>query len=632
VIEPKFFAPLRAVTKRSLLRRRQGRHYATMTSRRAISAVTAATLLAGGIALAQRDEPARAVRVAPVSAATVEAAAAAPAEVAAPAAEAPPAPPVEEKGPAYRVVAADGGVFTHGWYGYSGSAAGLTTSPITGVAQTADGEGYWLSSADGGVFAFGTAGFFGSAAGLSAQSIVDMAATPASGGYWLVSRNGGVFTFGDAPFFGALVDTQLARPIVSIAATPSGQGYWLVSGDGGVFTFGDAKYFGGMVDQTLNSPIMDLVPTATGGGYYLVSADGGVFAFGDAPFFGAAAKQKLNKPIVDMSITANGRGYWLVASDGGVFTFGEAPFLGAPSTATLSAPVVGIVAGEGTQKPAPEPQVVAASAGAAPVAASAAAPVPAPAPAPPAAAAAASRSKGNAKGKSPKAEVPLDGKFGWDISYPQCGSDKPGFDWEYSIIGINGGRAFKHNRCLAEQWDWAKTRAAGVYVNVNFPRSSLELAMGAQSERQPNCNGSISCVAYNFGWNGIHDSLAYAESQGVDAPFIWLDVEQLNYWTPDPSLNAVVLRGAIDAVRHNGLDAGVYSTPYQYNKIMGGEVTGLPVWTAGADGTGNVARYCAEKAFGGGPVALVQLLPGRFDPNFACPGAGPMGRFFRLPS
>jgi hypothetical protein len=235
--------------------------------------------------------------------------------------------------------------------------------------------------------------------------------------------------------------------------------------------------------------------------------------------------------------------------------------------------------------------------------------------------------------KANKHDKPADGEFGWDISYPQCGGPYPEGASAYSIIGVNGGRAFRHNKCLAHQWQWARGRgAAGVYVNVNFPRSADELARGATSDRQPDCApGALACVAYNFGLNGIRDSLAYAGSQGVQVPFIWLDVEQLNYWTPNPELNAVVLRGAIDGVREAGLEVGIYSTPYQFRKLMGAEQPGVPVWTAGANGLGAVAGYCQAKGFGGGPVALVQLLPGQFDPNLACPGAGPLSRYFTLP-
>ena len=641
MLEQKFFAPVAAATRRSIRRRMERAHRASTTpsSRRAVSAVTAATLFAGGIALAQQDEAATVLAnqaSARGTATTAAAPAAAPdgevTEVAAAAtptaAAETPAAPEPTSGPAYRVVSADGGVFTHGWYGYSGSAAGITKSPITGVAQTADGEGYWLSSADGGVFSFGSAPFHGSAAGLSSETVVDIATTPSGHGYWLVSRTGGVFAFGDATYAGNAVEFKLNKPVTSLASTPSGKGYWLVTVDGGVLAFGDAEYFGSIADQKLNAGVMDLVPTPTGKGYYLVSTDGGVFAFGDAPFLGSASGQRLNKPIVDMSVAPAGDGYWLVAQDGGVFTYGNAPYLGSPPS--LTAPVIGIVAGTGTQKPGPVTEVVAASVSTpAPAAAPAAAPATAPAPDGP------GRSE-NARGQQKKlagaASGDADYKFGWDISYPQCGGPYPGGEYAYAIIGINGGRAFKHNRCLADEWRWASsTAAAGVYVNVNFPRSNDELARGASSIHQPNCNGAISCIAWNFGWNGIHDSMQYARSQGVDAPFVWLDVEQLNYWTPNGALNAVVLRGAIDAVRAHGLGVGVYSTPLQYNRIMGGEITGVPVWSAGASSLEGAFRYCTERSFGGGKVAFVQLLPGQYDPNIACPGAGPLSTYFKLP-
>jgi hypothetical protein len=197
---------------------------------------------------------------------------------------------------------------------------------------------------------------------------------------------------------------------------------------------------------------------------------------------------------------------------------------------------------------------------------------------------------------------------------------------------VTGGREFRYNRCLAEQWAWARNSAAGVYVNVNFPRTPDELARGATSTRQPDCApDALGCVAYNFGFNGVQDALAYAGSAGVQVPFVWLDVEQLNYWTDNKPLNAIVLRGAIDAVREAGMEVGIYSTPLQFRKIMGDEQPGVPVWTAGANGLGAVAGYCAERGFGGGPAVLVQLLPGQYDPNLACPGAGPLSRYFALP-
>ncbi|HVF31815.1 MAG TPA: hypothetical protein VM933_02150 [Acidimicrobiales bacterium] len=548
-------------------------------------------------------------------------------------AAAPPAPAepaaaaAPESGPGYRVVSADGGVFTHGWVGFAGSAAGETTSPTVGLAHTNDGDGYWLASADGGVFAFGSAAFHGSAPGASTHRVVDITATPSGSGYWLAAADGGVFAFGDAGYFGAGPEHGLPTKVVSIARTASGQGYWLVGSDGGVFTFGDAEFFGSLGDDVVNRGIIDLVPTATGLGYYLVAADGGVFTFGDAVFHGAAVGAT-SRSIVDMALHPHDGGYWLLASDGGVFSYGAAPFFGAP-VGDSARPFTAIAAAVGRHAPAPlveEPGPAPAE----PVAeATVADPAPAPATRPRAAKAAGKADRRGAKAN----DKAMDGEFGWDISYPQCGGPYPEGASTYAIIGVNGGRAFRHNRCLAHQWEWARRRgAAGVYVNVNFPRSADELARGATSDRQPDCaSGAVACVAYNFGLNGIRDSLAYASTQGVQVPFIWLDVEQLNYWTSDPALNAVVLRGAIDGVREAGLDVGIYSTPYQFGKLMGDEQPGVPVWTAGANGLGAVAGYCQAKGFGGGPAVLVQLLPGQYDPNLACPGAGPLSRYFRLP-
>ncbi len=558
---------------------------------------------------------------------------------------------VPTAGPGYRITSADGGVFTHGWFGFAGSAAGETGSPMVGLAHTPDGEGYWLSSADGGVFAFGTAEFLGSAAGDSTERVVDIAATPTGLGYWLVAADGGVFAFGDAGYFGAGPEVGMPSRVVSLAPTATGLGYWLVSSDGGVFTFGDAGFLGSLGDTAVNGRIIDLVPTADDGGYYLVGADGGIFTFGSAPFHGAAIDERLTKPIVDMALLPDGSGYWLLSGDGGVYSYGAAPFLGAPASERTGRPFTAIAAGVGRQTPPPlaaepataelasPPATVASTGEPAPEVSAASATVTAAAAGGDTSRAAAKErvrddARDHAREKARGAWAPrrLDRQFGWDISYPQCDGPYPSAPSAYAIIGVNGGRAFRHNRCLADQWRWARQRgAAGIYLNVNFPRSEDELARGATSDRQPACGpDALGCVAYNFGLNGVRDSLDYARSQGVEAPFAWLDVEHLNYWTRNQPLNAIVLRGAIDAVREAGLEPGIYSTPFQFQKLMGDEQPGLPVWTAGANGLPAVAEYCVTRGFGGGPVALVQLLPGQYDPNIACPGSGSMARYFNL--
>ncbi len=607
--------------------------------RRSSSALALAALVAAGGAgsaampASGRSLPARAVaRRVPITTVIPGGAPPAPAPAAAPMPP-PPPPPAPAAGPGYRLIAADGGVFTHGWLASRGAATGLAQAPVDAVAQTPDGEGYWLAAADGGVYAFGTAGFYGSASGLTSSPVVGMAAAPSGQGYWLVTDDGGLFAFGDATYGGSGVEVAHDAPFVAVAATASGQGYWLVTGDGGVFAFGDAGYFGSAAGITLRQPIVTLVPTATGGGYWLVSSDGGVFAFGDAGYFGGLADGPLRRPIVDMAASPSGQGYWLVASDGGVFAFGDAPFVGSSANARLNAPITAMVAGVGVHEPGPlpvDPPAAPPAESAAPVPAPAAgAVVPAPGAGPVARVASGPGRRANDDAAARRGAALADGRAGWDISWPQCGGAYPdGLD--FAVVGITGGKAFTTNPCLDQQWQWARSnsRTAGVYLNINFPKSADDVARGASSPYQPDCGGAPACVGFNFGWNAVKHALAYAAAQHVDPPFLWLDVETLNYWTPDKPFNAVVVRGAIAAATDSGVEAGIYSTPSQWARIMGDEAPGVPVWSAGAPGVEAVGTYCATRGFGGGPVAMVQILPSPLDTNVVCPGAGPISRYF----
>ena len=185
-------AGLRAVASRL-------RHAALVTAVLVgIAAPVAATTLTGDVVMADAE-----------STTTTSAKAA---EAAKAAADAPAAPAEPTTGPGYRILSTDGGVFTHGWVSFEGSAAGETVSPTVGIAHDDDGDGYWVASADGGVFAFGDAPFQGSAAGASAKPIADIAATPSGAGYWLVASDGGIFAFGDAAFFGSRSPISASPP------------------------------------------------------------------------------------------------------------------------------------------------------------------------------------------------------------------------------------------------------------------------------------------------------------------------------------------------------------------------------------------------------------------------------------
>ncbi len=46
---------------------------------------------------------------------------------------------------------------------------------------------------------------------------------------------------------------------------------------------------------------------------------------------------------------------------------------------------------------------------------------------------------------------------GYDVSWPQCGGGPLPVDGDLGIVGVNGGKPFEDNPCLAPQYRWAST-------------------------------------------------------------------------------------------------------------------------------------------------------------------------------
>ena len=246
----------------------------------------------------------------------------------------------------YRMVAADGGIFTFGQRTFHGSTGNMTLNkPIVGGAtDVSDYDGYWIVASDGGVFTF-NAEFHGSLGNQVLTSpAVEIEPTPTGTGYWIVQANGKVTAFGGAKHHGDMSDKPLNKPIIGMSVAPDGLGYWLVAEDGGIFNFGSADFFGSTGDKKLNAPVIDLAPMPDGEGYYLVARDGGVFTFGTATFWGSTGNMTLNQPVIAMLVLPTGAGYWLAASDGGIFSFGpQADFLGSMGGTKLNAPVLDLI-------------------------------------------------------------------------------------------------------------------------------------------------------------------------------------------------------------------------------------------------------------------------------------------------
>ena len=151
--------------------------------------------------------------------------------------------------------------------------------------------------------------------------------------------------------------------------------------------------------------------------------------------------------------------------------------------------------------------------------------------------------------------------WGVDVSWPQCGPlgmpvVQPGF----VVVGVNGGKPFTDNVCLARELAWARTRTGvSAYVNVDAPRSGDPAAHGRRLAL---------------------DALARAERAGLRVPVLWLDVEVLNHWSRNLADNVAVINAAISALQSRHVTAGVYSSVPMWQQITGGARLDVPVWLA----------------------------------------------------
>ncbi|MBI2764336.1 MAG: hypothetical protein HYX53_00325 [Chloroflexi bacterium] len=220
----------------------------------------------------------------------------------------------------------------------------------------------------------------------------------------------------------------------------------------------------------------------------------------------------------------------------------------------------------------------------------------------------------HAAGPAPAPTTP-----GYDISWPQCGEPLPEAPVPFAIVGVNGGRPFTENPCYREQYEWAKQAESqpAVYLNLEYPReTSLNTVVGPAGVCRIEDAG---CNAYNFGYNSARDAVDSARRAGTNPTRWWLDVEEMNTWSPDTALNARVISGAIDYLRSQKVTTGAYSTAYQWGEIAGDYRPGIASWAAGARDLAEAQQRCTGAfAFAGDTVAMVQWVE-KFDRNWVCP-------------
>lgn len=228
------------------------------------------------------------------------------------------------------------------------------------------------------------------------------------------------------------------------------------------------------------------------------------------------------------------------------------------------------------------------------------------------------------------------GSAGFDISFPQCSNvNVPDqitvpAPYQFAIIGVNHGRAFVPNDCLSGEIAYAASKGipAAFVINLNSPGKGQPTYPAAQSGTDPACAAkSQACSSYTYGWYAAQDAfnVTVAALQSIETPSIpttwWMDIESANYWSPDTSLNAQVIQGAIDFVRDNipGGVMGVYSTQSEWDQIAGRNYQpGVPTWMAGAPSFAGARTLCSGTSFTGGPIALVQYATRLLDIDYAC--------------
>jgi hypothetical protein len=227
---------------------------------------------------------------------------------------------------------------------------------------------------------------------------------------------------------------------------------------------------------------------------------------------------------------------------------------------------------------------------------------------------------------------------GFDISFPQCPGPEP-LAPAFAVVGVNGGRAFTGNPCLARQYIWALTAGSpvqprvGFYMNTGNPGPEASMRWPGRGMVLPEpCDGSWSAACtYDYGWLAAQDAYARARSvagEGAALAPWWLDVETANSWSADTTSNSAALQGAIAYLRSVNVGSiGIYALAADWEEIVGAPSANspqnapfalLPNWRPGPRSSADALSWCARSVTGG-RVTFVQYPSNGFDGNVPCP-------------
>ncbi len=264
---------------------------------------------------------------------------------------------------------------------------------------------------------------------------------------------------------------------------------------------------------------------------------------------------------------------------------------------------------------------------------------------------------------------------GNDISYPQCttsgwngeeytslGGTQVPRNARFGVVGVNGGTAAKANPCLPAQMRWANGLPGltnqprlQFYVNTANPGAVLTeydvvtwpsgtspvnpyndvpgVPQRCTDEEGAGIN-DLAC-SWEYGRGRAEWAAALVDDAGdiagvgtdVGDTMVWLDVETGNTWqsgVEGQARNAATLEGMTAYFESEGAKVGLYSTSYQWDIIVGGNVgitgalAGLDSWLAGAVNLESAISFCERPPLTGGEVTLTQYVARRLDYDFSC--------------
>ena len=233
---------------------------------------------------------------------------------------------------------------------------------------------------------------------------------------------------------------------------------------------------------------------------------------------------------------------------------------------------------------------------------------------------------------------------GFDISFPQCTESlppSPGF----GVVGVNGGKPFNTNRCLARELTWAQNAANAApafYANADNPGPANTPNWPKNQQVPRVCSGanSVAC-SYDYGWNASRFAFANAvnaetangasspTASAVAAPW-WLDVETGNKWqtleygrsSATGAYDEASIEGMIASFENIGIvSVGVYSTSRQWGAIAvhtDPTFPAAPVWIPGFGSLATAEAGCVSASFTGGRVGMTQYGSLGYDGDYAC--------------